>query len=193
MLALKEFRLDEKSDEFLYISGKSVGFWTKILPLLGFDPVTELRCDSKNVMFKTANLVKGQVNVTIPNSSITAVATGFHKPLQLLVLGLLVSIFGFVLLIWGVEQAVNSGIDRAAGQLIFGALASGIGIAIISSYYKSKSIQFRVYTGGVIHLVAIYVGKSAVNGVKIGFELYQQAAVLLIKAVLESRSPNPKS
>jgi len=175
MLALKEFRLDEKGDEFLYISGKS----GKVL--------TELRCNSKNLLLKTADSLRGQLEVIVPNFAVSAIKVGFQKPLWMLVAGILSLILALIVLVAGLSERDGTAFFVLSGFAVL------VGIVFINTYLKTKYMLFSVSNSCSNSIIAITVGKSSINGVKIGFELYQQAATLLTKAVLESRNPSPKS
>jgi len=171
MLVLKEFKLDENADEFLYIAGRSEGIWAYILTLIGIDTTTELRCTGKNLLFKTASLRKGQSDISVPNSAVTAVVTGFHKPFQLLVIAAVFLLGGLSGLMAGSVYPLILGLIVAAVCVFF--------------YYISKSILFGVYNGGDHPIAAIYIKRSVIEGVNVDFEKYQKAAALLNKAVLE--------
>jgi hypothetical protein len=179
MLVLKEFKLDENADEFLYIAGRSEGIWAYLLTLIGIDTTTELRCNSKNLLFKTASLRKGQSDISVPNSAVTAVVTGFHKPFQLLVIAAVFFFAGLGCLSGGKSGAV----------LLLVCLI--VAVVCVVLYYISKSIIFGVYNGGDHPVAAMYVKRSIIEGVSIDFEKYQKAAVLLNKAVLECQFPKP--
>lgn len=168
MLVLKEFKLDENADEYLYISGRSEGIWAYLLTLIGIDTTTELRCNSKSLLFKTASLRKGQADITIPNSAVTAVVTGFHKPFALLVVAALFLLGGLSAhTIWSI------------------ALGLVVAAVCVFLYYIGKSTLFGVYNGGDHPIAALYIKRSVIEGVSITFEKYQSAALLLNKAVLE--------
>jgi hypothetical protein len=188
MLVLKAFKLDENADEFLHITGRREGIMAYIFNLVGIDTTTELRCNSKNLMFKTASLRKGQSDISVPNSAVTAVATGFHKPFKLLVVAALFLLLGFSFLS-SLFVAARFGFGAAAGPALLMLICFAIAVLCVYFYYITKSILFGVYNGGDHPIAAIYIKRSVIEGVSIDFEKYQKAADLLNKAVLESHYP----
>jgi hypothetical protein len=183
MLVLKTFKLDENSDEFLHITGRREGIVAYIFNLIGIDTTTELRCNSKNLSFKTASLRKGQSDISVPNSAVTAVATGFHKPFQLLVIAAFFLLTGLSRL-----SGLFSSRTAALAAVVL-VICLAIAAVCVFLYYITKSILFSVYNGGDHPIAAIYIKRSVIEGVSIDFEKYQKAAALLNKAVLESHYP----
>ncbi|GBU20424.1 hypothetical protein R80B4_00302 [Fibrobacteres bacterium R8-0-B4] len=176
MLVLKDFRLDENSDEFLYISGRGEGIGASILMLLGIGSTTELRCNSTSVLFKTGSLRKGQMEISIPNSAVSAVVTGFRKPVALLVVAALFLIGGII-----GACMVEANENAKVTLLIVGFAVAAICTVL---YYKNKTVLFGVYNGGNLPIAALLIKRSVIKGMSINFDKYQKAAVLLNKAVL---------
>jgi hypothetical protein len=176
MLVLKEFRLEEDADEFLYIKGRHEGLVAFVLSWLGIDTTTELKCDSKSMVFKTASLRKGQAEVNVPVSAVTAVVTGFHKPFQLLVAAA-------VFLLIGISVAIEGSSGSSAALIICLLIAAGCFVF----YFISKSMLFGVYNGGDSPIAALHVKRSVIEGVNIDFEKFKKAAASLNKAVLNCK------
>jgi hypothetical protein len=177
MLVLKEFRLDENADEFLYIKGREEGLWAFILSWIGIDATTELRCEKKSLVFKTASLRKGQEDISVPISAVTAVVTGFHKPFKLLVAAVM-------FLLGGIFGAMGGGRGGSVGVLVICLLAAAVCFAL---YYMRKSMLFGVFNGGDHPIAALHIKRSVIEGVSVDFEKFQKAAALLNKTVLDCK------
>jgi F0F1-type ATP synthase assembly protein I len=175
MLVLKEFKLDENAEEFLRIKGREGGLLSFILTLVGIDATTELKCNSKDMLFRSASLRKGQSNLFIPNSAVTAVVSGFAKPFALLVNAI----------VWfcvGIGAGIAA--DSFVGGLIGGLVVGGICLVL---YILNKSLVFGVYNGGDHPIAAIHVKRSVLEGVKVDFEQFEKAAVALNNKIRAAR------
>jgi hypothetical protein len=176
MLVLKEFKLNENAEDFLYIKARQEGIMSFILSLIGIDTTTELKCNSKDMLFRTASLRKGQSNIYIPNTAVTAVMSGFHKPFQLLVAAI-------VWLCVGIGASIGME-DGGAFVLVVCLVIGGICLLL---YILNKSLWFGVYNGGDSPMASILAKRSVIEGVKVDFEQFEKAAVLLNRKIREAK------
>jgi hypothetical protein len=172
MLVLKEFKMDENAEDFLYIKAREEGILAFLLSLAGIDTITELKCNTKNLLYRASSVRKGQLNVYIPNQAVTAVMAGFFKPFQLLIVAA-------VFLLGGVF-----GMSESIALTIVGLVIAGICVLF---YVLNKEILFSVQNGGDNFVVNIVVKRSVIEGVKIEFEEFQKAAALLNEKIRKSR------
>jgi hypothetical protein len=179
MLVLKEFELDENKETFLSIKGRKKGFLAFILSLIGLDPIVELECSNREFLYKSAGLV-GQVNLNIPVSAVTAIKTGFHKPLGYLVVAALAIIFG-------IASMSDSYTNNSTVLALIGFV---VAVVCVIVYKKSKTMVLSIYNGGLGssilgNSIHIAIKKCVIEDVEIDFDTFEKAAALLNNAVYE--------
>ena len=172
MLVLKEFKIDENAELFLSIKGRQEGIIAWLLSKIGLDPIVSLTCSRNEVMFKSSSTRKGQLNVNIPTTAVTAVVTGYKKPFSLLVLAAIFAIGGLYM------QSATRGSFFLPG-LIAGAIC-------IVFYVLQKAMVFSVFNGGDTAIASLVTKRSVIEGVSVDFDKFEKAAALLNKVVVES-------
>ncbi|MDR0518178.1 MAG: hypothetical protein LBH25_14180 [Fibromonadaceae bacterium] len=166
MLVIEEFKLNENEETFLDIKGKEGG------------ETIELKCSNREFLFKSSSL-KGQVNLNIPDSAVTAIKTGFRKPYEYLVMAALAVIVALAIIfaIFGYHYGDN-GVSYA---IILIALA--VAIAFVIAYIKSKVMVLEIYNANFRsnNSIQIAIKKSG----ELDFDTFERIAVLLNNAVYE--------
>lgn len=169
MLVLKEFKIDGKAETFLSIKGRQEGIISWFLSIVGIDPTVELICNRQEIMFRCSSIRKGQVNINIPNTAVTAVVTGYEKPFRALVMAAACILFGLI-------QSLVS-----IWLLVIGLV---LGAILIVYYILNKKMIFGVYNGGDSFMAALATKRSVIEGVPVDFDKFEKAATLLNKAIL---------
>jgi len=172
MLVLKQFEIDKDADIFLKISGRESGILSFLLSLIGLDPITTFEADKKSVRFETVSVRKGKFRVSVPNSAITGVVTGWTKPFQLLVVAAVFLICGL------------SGIGTSMAIVIAGVVVAAICLVF---YFLNKSLFFGFYNGGDSPIAIMQVGRSVIENVPLDLEKFEEAAAVLNEVILNSK------
>ena len=172
MLVLKEFKLDENAELFLSIKGREEGIIAWLLSRIGFDPIVSLTCSRNEVMFKSSSTRKGQLNVNIPTTAVTAVVTGYKKPFSLLVLAVIFIIGGLYM-----QNTTR------ASFFVPGLIAA---VICLVAYMLQKTMIFSVFNGGDTAIASLTTKRSVIEGVNVDFDKFEKAAALLNKVVVES-------
>lgn len=181
MLVLRNFTVDRNAETFLNIAGRESGVISFLLTLIGLDPTTSLTCTRKEALFKRSS-IKGQLNRCIPIHAITCVVTGYKKPFHLLYLAvgfLIGGIFGWAL--------VNDYDGGGGWLLVVGIVLAAISFAI---YFLQKNMTFGFYNGGDNPIAFIQAKSSVIEGEKVDFDKFVEAAEILNATACDSRAGN---
>jgi hypothetical protein len=145
--------------------------------LIGLDTTTELKCSKNEFLYKSASLLRGQGNLNIPVSAVTAIYTGFSKNIKYLVIAILAACFA----IWSMLL-----ISVDAKILILTLFCIGIAVAFVIAYRRSKTMTLVISNGsslGIFGLGLIYIAVKKCG--EIDFDTFEAAAALLNKTVYE--------
>ena len=177
VLVLKEFKLNEKEDEFLIIKGRTSGLLGWILSLCGIDPETTLTCNKRSIKYEMSAIRFGKQTLNIPLVAVTCVSSGIHKPFSLLVLGVVFVLGGII----------SSILLNSFSVFMIGLI---IGAVFLIIYYLNKTMRFSIFCGGDKDkpMATINLKKSIIEGQNIDDVKYASAAGAINKAVLMNAS-----
>jgi hypothetical protein len=170
-LVLKQFKLNEKENDFLLIEGRTPGFFGWLLSLWGIDPVTILRCNRQSIQFEEASVSYGKNTLNIPLVAITGIFSGVKKPFYLLVLGVLCAVGGII----------GSIVLNIVALFIIGAM---LGTMFIVFYALRKTMTIGIYNGGDKPAAVISMKKSIIENLSIDELKCEAAAQALKRSVL---------
>ena len=174
-LVLKEFQIDTNGPRYVHISARRAGLTAFLLTAMGIDVTTSLDVYNNRVEFLQGSL-SGNIQTTMPMSSLSIATTGYTKPILSFVLGILGLLAGVILMIVGAAS------HNAAPAIGIGILLLVIGLIFIIKYYLNKTLLISVVSNSSWS-ADICFKRSVIEGVKVDYA-QAQAVFQIINQLL---------
>lgn len=158
------------------IDGRTGGFISWCLTLIGFDAVSSLKVTASEVTFKGAGL-HGQKHVVTPLTSLAHTECGYSKPIGYLIVGT-IFIFG------GILEAMMERGNGGIGSRSIAIFLIGVGFMVAYWLLKKMFIFIETYGGATFGLV---FKRSVIENVSVDIKKAIQAIHLINIKVLEAQ------
>lgn len=164
-LVVKEVQLDETAEQQLKIVARKAGVISWILSLVGIDSTFTLLI-YKDRLESVEGSLSGHIRTIIPMTALDTYMCGFTKPIQNLVIAVVLVIFALV-----------SSFNGMPGFVVFIMLAIAVGSCI--AYYLGKCLLLNFTTNGANGILFLFK-RSVIEGVNID-ETFSERVCEMVK------------
>jgi hypothetical protein len=175
--------MPQQPDDGLYlrIEGRRGGLISFLLTLLKLSPVTTFKCYNNRIEFTKSSL-SGEQLVTIPLAAVTAILSGFAKPISYIVAGV---VFILLAIIGPILNSASDGLKVANGGIAI--TCGAISLLFFLVYILKKDMSISVQNGGDVTYGLVFK-RSVVENIPVDIEKVKAAGRLINAMVLQATS-----